>query len=118
MDALGVISKLASGHLIQDIHDAIAGVAEQVVMTEKEGTVTVTFKIAKVGDMPAVAISEQIKIGPPVPKSRGALFFSVGDGELHTRDPRQVEMNFRVVEDAATGTRTLVDDDGVIREAN
>ena len=116
MDALGVLNKLAQGRLIESLHAAIVEVAEAVIATEKAGSVTLTLKIAKVGDYEAVTVAEQIKRGLPVPKERGALFF-VGDGELHKEDPRQIPMEFRVVQDADSGVRTLEDEPKETRQA-
>ena len=47
MDALTTISKLGSGHFIEDVNAELARVAAEVIATGKPGKVTVTLTVSK-----------------------------------------------------------------------
>jgi hypothetical protein len=88
-------------------------VADEVTLTRKKGTVTVKFVVSPApGDEAGVTVNEEIKRTPPVKNPRGAYFFSV-DGELHERDPRQPQMEFRTV-DRTTGEIIVVDGNSTV----
>ena len=99
MDALGVLQRLGSGKLIDDLHFALVDIAEQVAHAKKgsKGTVTLTFEISKDTEDAMVSIIETISRRPPKSEPRGAFFFAM-DGGLHREDPRQPSMEFRVLE--------------------
>ena len=99
MDALGVIQRLGSGKLIDDLHFALVDVSEQVANAKKgsKGTVTLTFEITKDTEDAMVSIIETISRRPPKSEPRGAFFYAL-DGGLHREDPRQPSMDFRILE--------------------
>ena len=97
MDAHGIVSRLGQGYLIDDLAEALATVAAEVVATGKDGQVTVTLKVStrQAGDE-MVAISDTISRKPPARAPRGAFMFAL-DGELYHQDPRQTQLPFRAV---------------------
>jgi hypothetical protein len=117
MDALGTLQRLANGKLIEEVYDALARTAEEVVATGKSGTVTVTLKVStkNQGD-PFVIVEEVIARSAPKKDPRGAYFFAL-DGELHKSDPRQTRLEFRTV-DHETGEVREFRDETELREAN
>ena len=104
MDGLGIIRRLGSGYLIEQLAEALATTAEEVVATGRPGTVTLTLKISteNQGD-PMVIVRETIGRKAPCRDPKGAYFFAL-DGDLHHDDPRQTRMEFRAVDmDSDTG---------------
>ena len=85
-------------------------------MAGKGGRVTVTFKLERIKDEPAVTIISEIKRGHPVPEAKGSIFYAVGDGSLEKNDPRQLTMDFRVVPGEGLVTRTIIEELPRIKE--
>lgn len=98
MDALSTLQSLGAGQILDDLYDALAVTAAEVVMTGNAGTVTVTFKLGNqgVGDR-AVNVEPALKRQPPSRNMRGSYFFAK-DGELFRSDPDQIAMDFRAVD--------------------
>ena len=100
MDPLAVLQRLGSGHLLDDLHEALTETAQDVVATGRPGRVTLTLTIStKRKDDPLVTVDESISRASPRAKSDplGAIFWAL-DGALHREDPRQLPLDFRVVE--------------------
>lgn len=97
MDALGVLQRLGGGHLMEELYELLQRMAEEAVATGKAGSVTLKLTIStqSQGD-PMVVIQEQLSCAPPKKDPRGAYFFAV-DGGLYKEDPRQLKMDFRMV---------------------
>ncbi len=108
MDALAVLQRLGSGHLLEEIHDALIVTAGEVVATGKPGKVTITLAITtrNQGD-PLITIDEVVSRTAPKKDARGALLYCL-NGDLHREDPRQLPMDFRTV-DRETGEIRSVD---------
>lgn len=106
MDALAIIMKLGQGHLLEDLADALQRTADEVVKTGQGGTVTLSLKVVALGEVgnPMVGIAESIGVALPKRKSKGSILYA-HDGALHESDPRQVPMEFRVVETGAPVVR-------------
>lgn len=106
MDALTVIMRLGQGHLLEELVDALQRTADEVVRTGQGGQVTLTLKVLPLGEVgnPMVGIAEQIGVAMPKRKSKGSILYA-HDGALHEADPRQVPMDFRVVETAPAVVR-------------
>jgi hypothetical protein len=117
MDALGTLQTLARGQLFDELCEAMIDVAEDVITTGRKGTVTLTLRLSQAtpGE-PSVVVAEEIKRTPPKRDPRGAILF-IGDGEFHRRDPRQEQLDFRVVDEDAS-VRRPAGEDQTLREAN
>lgn len=117
MDALSTLQRLASGKLMDELYEALAKTADEVVVTGKTGTVTLTLKVStkNQGD-PFVIVEETIARSAPKKDPRGAYFFAL-DGELHKSDPRQTRLEFRTV-DHETGEVREFRDETEMREAS
>lgn len=100
MDALGTLQALARGQLFDNLCEAMMVVAEDVINTGRKGKVTLNLTIAQAtpGE-PSVVVVEEIKRTPPQKDPLGAILF-LGDHEFHRRDPRQHELEFRVLDEA------------------
>lgn len=98
MDALGTIARLANGHLLDDLADALERVAAEVAETGKPGSVSLKLAVKPLGEPgnPMIAVEEEIGRTPPKRPTRGAIFYAV-DGGLHRDDPRQTRLPFRAV---------------------
>lgn len=117
MDPIAVLQRLGNGRFIDDLHEAVAATAQEVVETGKAGTVTVTLKISAAngqGD-PFVTVADEIQRKPPKKDPKATFFFAL-DNELHRDDPRQTVMEFRTV-NKETGEIIDVRETPVIREA-
>lgn len=118
MDALGTIRRLASGHLLEDLADALERVAEEVAESGKPGAVSVKFAIKPLGEPGSVMIAIEEEIGRTPPKrSRGGSIFYAVNGGLYDQDPRQTRMPFRSVEAPESDVRETADDSATVREA-
>ena len=118
MDPLATLQRLGQGRLMEELAEALALTAAEVVATGKPGTVTLTLKVSNhgVGDV-MVAVEEKLDRKAPTKDARGAFFFA-WDGELHKNDPRQPQMDFRTVTDRETGEiREIPADQPTVREA-
>lgn len=102
MDALSIVQRLGQGRLLEELAEALAAAATEVVETGQPATVTLALKLSNHGQGdPVVIIAEQLGRTSPKRAPRGAIFWALG-GELHHDDPRQTRMEFRTV-DTATG---------------
>lgn len=92
-----MVQRLGAGHFLDDLNDALAATADEVVATGKPGTVTIKLTVStkSPGD-PMVMVDEAVSRASPKKDAKGALFFAVA-GALHREDPRQVRMEFREV---------------------
>lgn len=117
MDALGTIRRLASGHLLEDLADALERVAEEVAETGKPGAVSLKLAIKPLGEPGSVmiAIEEEIGRTPPKRSRGGSIFYSV-DGGLYSEDPRQSRLPFRSVETATNDIREPGTEPATVRE--
>lgn len=114
MDALATLSALARGQLMDQLTEAMMVVAEEVVNTGRKGKVTLNLTIAQAtpGE-PSVVVVEEIKRTAPKRDPLGAILF-LGDREFHRRDPRQQQLDFRVVDDEAPSKVVQVDGDSTV----
>lgn len=116
MDALAVVQRLGGGKLLEELNEALAKTASEVVETGKPGVVTIQLKVSsKAQGDPMVFVEETISRAAPKKDPRAAYFFAL-QGELHKTDPRQPQMEFRAV-DVLTGELRETDDIQQIREA-
>lgn len=98
MDALAAIQRLGQGRLLESLHAALVATSEEVVETGKPGKITLTLSVSNHGQGDEVIIvNETLSRTSPKRPSRGAMFYAV-EGELHKDDPRQIPMEFRLVE--------------------
>lgn len=116
MDALSILQRIGQGRLIEELAEALAGVADEVVASGKPGAVTLSLKLStrEQGDA-MVQIEEKIARKVPSRAARGAFLYAV-HGELHAQDPRQARMPFREV-DRPEAQERLVDATPATREA-
>lgn len=105
LDYLAVLQRLGNGRLLEELAVALSSVCDEVVATGKPGQVTLTLKIAtREQHDPMIAIAETITRKPPTRAPRGTYLYAV-EGWLYSRDPRQTELPFRAVDDAAPTVR-------------
>ena len=100
-------AKLARGHFIEDLAEALLVVAEEVINTGKKGGVSATFTISQAtkGE-PSVVINEEIKRTAPKRDPLGKLLY-LGEDGFYERDPRQQQMDFTVIESAPAEVRRI-----------
>ena len=117
MDALAVLQRLGGGRLIEEVAEHLKTTADEVVLTGKTGTVTITLKVStkNQGD-PMVVVEETIARSAPKKDPKAAYFYSLG-GDLHKNDPRQTSIDFRTV-DRETGEIRSTDDGHDLREVS
>lgn len=118
MDSLGTIARLANGHLIDDLAEALERIAAEVAETGKPGSVTLKLAVKPLGEPGnvMVAIEEEIGRTPPKRPARGSIFYSV-EGGLYREDPRQTRLPFRAVANEAADVRETEDGPTTVREA-
>ena len=117
MDALAAMQRLANGRLLEELYDALVTTAKEVVETGKPGTVTLTLKVSTQSQgNPMVIIGETIARKAPQKDPRGAYFFAL-DGALHSNDPRQPQLEFRLVDRETGEIRSLDEAPELLREA-
>ena len=124
MQALESIASLGDGYLIEDIDAELQAVSEETIKkgqrTSKvvKGKVTVTFEVTHLGNGdPTVIIVPTIDRKFPTRDTAGRQFY-LYDGAFHRNDPRQPELNVRVVETPASPARTVETEAAPAREVN
>lgn len=85
-----ILPKLRRGADDLEAMDALKRVTYAVVNTQKPGTVTVVFKINPEGPE-RVSVATTVKTTIPVAKDT-TQFYADENGNLSSRDPRQVEL--------------------------
>lgn len=83
--------KTYGGGVLDDkLTAGLRDVAEQVLLLDKGGTVTLKLTIAaKAG---GVIVSPKVTAAPPEGKEGGQFFFVAADGTLSRRDPNQPQL--------------------------
>lgn len=117
MDSLAVIQRLAQGHFLDELAEALAEVSAQVSTSGKPGAVTVALRLTvkNPGD-PMVMVDETITKSLPKKAPLGSFYYAV-DGSLWRENPRQPQLPFRTI-DTKTGEIREVEDLGSVeREA-
>jgi len=118
MDALQVANKLGAGHLLDEMHASLLRVAEDVVATGRDGRVTVTLIVKKPqGPDNVVVVQEAVTTSLPKSLPQGAMYF-VDDGQFHERDPRQVEMELRVLDGGESELRDVGEEESAAEGTN
>jgi hypothetical protein len=117
MDALGTIRRLASGHMLEDLAEALSRVAEEVAETGKPGAVSLKLSVKPLGEPGSVmiAIEEEIGRTPPKRSRGGSIFYSVNGG-LYSEDPRQTRLPFRRVDTPESDVREPGSEPATVRE--
>ena len=92
------LERLSGGHFLEELADALAEVAEQVVDVGTRGTVTASFALTALEGQgqPGVVIATTIRQGMPAPPARSTVYYA-HEGRLQTADPRQMRLPFRAV---------------------
>lgn len=81
------LATYGGGVLDDKLTAALREVAEQVVLADKTGTVTLKLALApKAG---GVIVSPKVTFAPPEGKEGGQFFYVTADGSLSRRDPNQ-----------------------------
>lgn len=103
MDGLNIVQRLAGGHFMDDLEAMLVKATTEALSTGKEASVTVKLKVKRVSDITAT-VEESYGLTLPQTGGKGALFF-LHAGGLHAKDPRQPEMELRVVPPLADETK-------------
>ena len=97
MDSLGVLQRLGSGHMMDELHAALLKVADEVLATGKAGKVTLVLKVTKPkGEAPTIVIEDELAVGLPKVNT-GGVFFFLHESQFHANDPRQTRFELRSV---------------------
>lgn len=108
VDPVEAIQALGGGTLIERLYAAMVMVAEEVIMTRHKGAVTLKLNVEIApGSDDVVIVSEDLQRKPPAGEAKGAMFFSIGDGQLHRRDPRQQYFDVRHTEEGQAELRMI-----------
>ena len=84
------LASFGNGVLDDKLTAALRDVAEQVVLIDKPGAITIKLVIAaKAG---GVIVSPKITVNAPEGKEGGQFFFVANDGSLSRRDPNQPQL--------------------------
>lgn len=84
------LASYGGGTLNDKLTAALRDVAEQVVLLDKPGSITLKLTLAaKAG---GVIVSPQVATKAPEGKESGQFFFLAADGSLSRRDPNQPQL--------------------------
>lgn len=98
-----VLRDLSGGTTYETLTLDLANVVQEVIRTQKGGSICLTLNIAPNG-VGSVSIGDTIKTKvPELPKGK-TLFFATEAGTLTRDDPRQEKLALRTVDDPRTGT--------------
>lgn len=89
------------GAFLTDISEAV----QQCVMSVRErhepASLTITLKFdPATADADAISVRDEVKVKLPAPKKANTLFFSTEQGQLVRDNPKQAEMDLKVLETA------------------
>src|SRR5262249_14621363 len=102
---------------MDEMTEAMMVVAEEVINTGRPGKVTLTLTISQASPgEPTVVVNEDIKRTAPKRPPKGAFLF-IGDREFHRKDPRQQQLDFRVVDEPETEVRKADEPERTVRQA-
>lgn len=96
MTVLDILSKIDSGHVIDEANTQIAAVAKSVEQTEGKGRVTITL-LFEHNNANQLLISASVKSAAPATAHGQSVFFTDDRGGLHRKDPFQGELALREV---------------------
>jgi hypothetical protein len=90
---------MGKGSIDSEITEALAEVVKAVRETDKQGTVTLTIKVAKLNkrDENAVRIIPTINNKVPKQESAESIMFSTADGDLLRDDPEQIALDLKSI---------------------
>lgn len=104
--AMQILGEIRRGNMVEEIGYEIARLTQQVLQTDKGGTLTLklTIKPSDVADN-AVEIKDKITVKAPEPEMKASVFYANADGALTRSDPNQEELplgatNLRAVKSA------------------
>ncbi len=109
MDSFAIIDQLEQHQLLPRMAAALVRVADEVVATHRKGSVTITLSVEQFQNEPIVLVKALVKERIPESAPLGAMFYAVGDGDLSKSDPRQTEMEFRVVPERPSDVRRVAE---------
>ena len=123
MDAIDIIAHLDNGYFVENLNEHLKDVSAEVLrkaartgQQNVKGRVTVTFDVIHItGGDPTVLILPVFDKKMPKREAGGLQFFLFED-EFHLRDPRQPELNVRVVETPVSQPRTVEQPQSPARE--
>jgi hypothetical protein len=79
-----------AGNLNDKLTAAVRDVAEDVMLLDKSGTITLKLTFAPKGG--GLIVSPKVTVAPPEGKEAGQFFFVAADGSLSRRDPNQPQL--------------------------
>lgn len=94
------ISYLNRGALDSECSEALAELIKAVRDTGKKGSITLTLNCSMLNtrDENALRISADVKTSIPKLDRAETIMFSTADGDLLRDDPKQVQMDLRVID--------------------
>lgn len=107
------------GALHAELGETLAEVVQAVIEQGKNGSVTLSIKVAPTKDGASVFVTDDVKKNVPTADRGGSIMFAAANGELTRNDPRQLSLErFHVVETATKEPVVVDTDTGEIREIN
>jgi hypothetical protein len=93
------LREMRAGQVVSDLSDELGKVIEAVRATGKPGELQLRIKVrpASKGDIATVLVEDKIDSKLPRPERAQTIFFTTDGNGLQRQDPRQTEMELRVV---------------------
>jgi hypothetical protein len=93
------LREMRAGQVVSDLSDELGKVIEAVRVTGKAGELQLRIKVkpASKGDINTVMVEDKIDSKLPRPERPQTIFFTTEANGLQRQDPRQTEMELRVV---------------------
>lgn len=115
-----VFESLGGGTVAHDLHLRLMSLGQRVLETRNSGTLTLKLKVDPVkGHDAAFSVTEEISVREPKQEPHGAVFITIGDGQLHKSDPRQTTMfETRIVESGPSELRVIENKPAIVREVS
>jgi len=84
---------MRNGAVVDEMGKRLRGVVSAVRETGKAGSLTLTFKVTPThGSGEVVSVEAEVKEKTPQPTLGKSIFFTMEDGKLNRRDPRQMQL--------------------------
>lgn len=92
------VQEQRNGGLHGELSDALSQLVAAVGEHEKKGTLTLTLTVVPNRDGQTVLVSDKVKLALPEGNRGAAIYFYDAVGNLHRRNPQQIELPLREVE--------------------
>lgn len=108
-----VLQEMRKGGLHTELGDELADLVKTCMSTMKNGSITLTLKVAPMDDGSTCAIHDTIGVKAPRPDAPASLFWPDSEGNLSRQNPNQMVISaLREIKGAKTESASTLKETG------